>query len=207
MILGKLPVFAGGEFVAKRKVLVVVDVQVGIFQLPVRLHDEAKFLASVGSIVDQARAADIPIVFVQHSGAVDGPFEKGTWGWQLHPRLRRRAHEPVVEKSQPDAFIDSNFEAVLNDLGGEELYMCGFATPFCFDSTVRTACSKGYDLVVIADGHTTTDTDVLPAEKIIAHHNFVFGRFARVIPSTELVFHESHVRGSDLDRYPMALNN
>ena len=44
-------------------------------------------------------------------------------------------------------------------------------TEYCIDTTCRRAVSLGYDVTLVADAHTTHDNDLLPAEKIIAHHN------------------------------------
>lgn len=41
-----------------------------------------------------------------------------------------------------------------------------------------------------SDGHTTTDNPVLDAKRIVAHHDFVLERFAKVKPHSEIVFAE-----------------
>jgi nicotinamidase-related amidase len=66
-------------------------------------------------------------------------------------------------------------------------------TQYCIDTTVRRAVSLGYDVILAADGHTTADSQVLPFEQIVAHHNSVLdgfdagGREVRVCPSSEIL--------------------
>ena len=47
----------------------------------------------------------------------------------------------------------------------------------CIDTTSRIAISRGYDVTLVSDAHTTTDTEILSAAQIIAHHNYVLDDF------------------------------
>ena len=64
------------------------------------------------------------------------------------------------------------------------LFVCGFATEFCVDTTVRAAASRGMDIVVLSDAHTTSNRPHLDAESIIAHHNWVWSNMAVPANST-----------------------
>jgi nicotinamidase-related amidase len=57
------------------------------------------------------------------------------------------------------------------------LVIAGCKTQFCIDTTVRAATSRGYDVTLVADAHTTTDSDALTARQIIAHHNATLNDF------------------------------
>ena len=47
----------------------------------------------------------------------------------------------------------------------------------------------GYRVVLVADGHTTYDTPIIDAERIIAHHNRLLGDgFADVVAADEVTF-------------------
>jgi hypothetical protein len=52
----------------------------------------------------------------------------------------------------------------------------------------------GYDVDLVADGHTTSENDVLGPVQIVAHHNTTLGNLAvdgvtiRVLPSTAIDF-------------------
>ena len=78
----------------------------------------------------------------------------------------------MVHKSSSDAFLETNLADVLSELEVDRLVMAGMQSEFCVDATARAAASRGFDVVLVADGHTTGDTDELSAQQIIAHHNY-----------------------------------
>lgn len=166
--------------------LLVVDALAGIFELGVELHDPDGFLARTESLIAGARSAGIPVVYIQHDGPKGSPLEKGTPGWQIHARVAPRAGDPVVSKREPDSFQGSNLADVLDELGIREIIVCGFATEGCIDSTVRSAYGRGYQVTLVSDCHTTTANTVLPAAKIVDHHNCVLARFSTVMSLDEL---------------------
>jgi nicotinamidase-related amidase len=159
----------------------VVDVLQGIFELGQPLHDGDHFLSVVEELVSRARAHGVAVIFVRHLGPPGSPFAPRSAGGRIHPRLEPREGELVVEKRHPDAFMATDLERALGEAGVEELVVCGFATEGCIDATVRGAYARGYAVVLVADGHTTTRNAVLEAHQIVAHHNLVLGRFARVL--------------------------
>lgn len=55
----------------------------------------------------------------------------------------------------------------------EHLVMMGCATQHCIDTAVRTATINGFDVTLVGDGHSTTDSVILSAEQIITHHNAI----------------------------------
>jgi nicotinamidase-related amidase len=171
-----------------KRTLLVVDVLAGIFELGVELHDADGFLERTESLIASARKAGVPVVYIQHEGPTGSPFEVGTPGWHIHARVAPESGDPVVSKREPDSFQDSKLDQVLDELGVHELVVCGFATEGCIDSTVRSAYGRGYTVTLVSDCHTTTANAVLPAEKIVTHHNFVLARFATVAPSNKLSF-------------------
>jgi nicotinamidase-related amidase len=59
----------------------------------------------------------------------------------------------------------------------------------CVESTCRAAVALGYQMVRVSDAHTTFDTAVLPAERIVAHHNHTLGKgFAELACAEEVQF-------------------
>lgn len=168
------------------RALLVIDVLQGIFELPVPLHDSAGFLDRLGKLIHTARQAGVPVVYLQHTGPPGSPFEKGTAGWQIHPQVAPQDPDTVLEKQHPDAFQSTDLDALLRQRGIGEIIVTGFATEGCIDSTVRSGYSRGYSVVLVSDGHTTTDSELLDAGTIIAHHNAVLARFATLRALDEL---------------------
>ena len=169
------------------RALIVVDVMLLIFDLPEELHRPEAFLANIELLLARARAARLPIVFVQHIGAEGSRMAPDAPGRTIHPRVAPRAGETIIEKRHPDSFQDSSLESVLREQGIDELVICGFASEACVDTTVRSAYAKGFTNILVSDAHTTTRNPVLEAAQIVAHHNFVLSRFAKVLRHDEVV--------------------
>ncbi|MNW18398.1 Isochorismatase family protein [compost metagenome] len=58
------------------------------------------------------------------------------------------------------------------------MIVCGAQSDFCVDTTVRRALALGYEVVLVADAHSTLDNGVLVAAQIIAHHNTTLGNMS-----------------------------
>lgn len=129
------------------------------------------------SLQRRARAAGVPVVLVQHDGDPGHRLETGTSGWEIRPELVPQPGEAVVHKRAADSFFETDLSDVLARSGATHLIIGGCMTQFCVDTTVRRAVSLGYDVTLIADGHTTADSGGLPFSDIIAHHNATLNGF------------------------------
>jgi len=100
-----------------------------------------------------------------------------------------RADEAVIEKRHSSAFHDTDLHARLAEAGVDRLVIAGMQTEYCIDSACRAAAALGYKVILAADAHTTFDTSVLPAERIVAHHNMTLdGTFVELMPAAEIGF-------------------
>lgn len=120
---------------------------------------------------DKARSAGVPVVVIQHDGPAGHRLAVGTEGWAVRPELAPRDGDVLVHKASSDSFHETDLGARLDELGISHLVVGGCMTQFCVDTTVRRAVSLGYDVTLVADGHTTADTANLAHADIIAHHN------------------------------------
>ncbi|MET8489529.1 cysteine hydrolase family protein [Streptomyces tendae] len=158
--------------------LLVVDMQNTTVAMA---HRAAETVAAIARLSERARAAGVPVVTVRQQ---DAGMVPGTEGWRVVPELAPREGEPVVDKTTPDSFLDTGLDETLRALGVTEVIVTGFATEVCVDTTARQALSRGYDLVVVADGHTTSvrteeDVDLVPADRSIAQYNAVYRTIGR----------------------------
>lgn len=148
--------------------LVVVDVQNDVVGTA---HDRDRVVANIASLVDRARADQVPVIWVQHAdeGLVDGSL-----GWQIVPELQPADSEPVVHKHYGDSFEDTTLEAELAARGIGRVIVTGAQTDACIRATLHGAFVRGYDTTLVADAHTTedfTEYGLPPADKVIAHTN------------------------------------
>ena len=154
-------------------------------------------IANIAELVGKARAAQVPVLWVQH--ASDGLVE-GTDGWQYVPELKRDESEPLVHKKYGDAFEDTILESELDRRGVGRVVVTGAQTDACIRATLHGAFTRGYDTVLVADAHTTedfTEYGMPPADKVIAHTNMYWtwqtgpGRAASVVEAAAVDFDAS----------------
>lgn len=155
--------------------LLIIDMQLGNFLEPNPVYKGNELLAKVGSLIKRARSAQIPIIYIQHKGGSGDPDEYGTKGWEIHPSIHPDKHDAMVQKQAPDAFHGTSLRHELEMGGIKKLVVAGLQTEYCVDTTCRRAYSLGYDVILVKDGHSTWDSQILSAQQIIDHHNNVLG--------------------------------
>src|SRR3954449_9748538 len=118
--------------------LLVIDVQ---NEVMAGAHNRDDVIANIASLVDKARAENVPVVWVQHSA--DG-LPQGSDGWQYVAELTQQESEPVVHKRYGDAFDETDLEAVLAERKIGRLIVAGAQTDECIRSTLHGAIVRGY---------------------------------------------------------------
>ncbi len=171
--------------------LLVIDVQNGVVADAL---DRDRVIANINTLVDEARANAVPVVWVQHSSE---ELRAESEAWQYVPELVRRESEPLIHKRYGDSFEDTNLESELAERGVGRLIVTGAQTDACIRSTLHGAFTRGYDTVLISDAHTTEDLSAYgmpPPEKVIAHTNMYWSfqtgprRTASVVPTSAVSF-------------------
>ncbi|MCD9875605.1 cysteine hydrolase family protein [Streptomyces guryensis] len=171
--------------------LLVIDVQQGVVA---SAHERDAVVATIAALVDKARAADVPVVWVQHS---DEGLKQGSDDWQYVSELPRRDAEPLVHKNHGDSFEGTDLEQVLAAAGVGHLVVTGAETDACIRSTIHGAFVRGYDVTLVADAHTTNDNSKWGAptpDQVIAHTNLYWqyhsapGRTAAVTEAKQVTF-------------------
>ncbi len=156
------------------KGLLIIDMQNGSFTSKAPRFDAAGVVTRINNLGTIFRGRNFPVIFVQHDGTGTGVFEKDAFDWQLLASLKISPDDFMVGKSANDAFYNSELKEILIERKVTELVIAGCATDFCVDATVQSALSRDYNVIVVADGHTTADRPHLGAEKIIEHYNWVW---------------------------------
>jgi len=151
--------------------LLVIDVQVGLIDGSEPAYHKREVLDNIAGLLSQARATHIPIIFIQHEGDPGGRLEIGTPGWQIHPAVAAHEGELILHKRASDAFYQTHLQDELDARGIKHLVITGCRTEYCIDTTSRAAISRGYDVTLIKDAHSTVDSDVFTSEQIVTHHN------------------------------------
>jgi len=149
--------------------LIVIDVQNGV--VGDDAHERDAVVGTIGGLVDRARDEGVPVVWVQHS---DEEMPQGSKAWELVAELTRREPEPLVHKSFGDSFEGTDLEEILAKAGIGHLVVAGAETDACVRSTIHGAFTRGYDVTLVGDAHTTGDKSswgAPPPGDVVAHTN------------------------------------
>jgi len=200
---GPLPLTLEEKLQAPRCALLVIDMQ-NDFCAPGGYIDTVMgksvetagtVVEPVGRLVDAARAAGVPVVWVRADYSRDRiPASMqvklvargieavccapGTWGadW-FGPRPADG--EPIVTKHTYSGFHDTPLADRLQALGVQTLVFAGVQTQVCVESTVRDGHSRGYFCVVAQDAVASHTASLHQAT--LDNVRFLFGD---VCPST-----------------------
>jgi nicotinamidase-related amidase len=152
--------------------LLVIDVQ---NQVVDGAYNKDAVIAQINVAVAKARAAGVPVVWVQHSDewmAIDSE------DWQIVPQLVPAEGEARVRKLYRNSFEATDLEEVLAGLGVGHVYVCGAQTNNCVRFTGHGALDRGYDVTLLMDAHTTTDFEfagkTVSAEVLVSDLNASF---------------------------------
>jgi nicotinamidase-related amidase len=171
--------------------LLVVDVQQCVVE---KAHAREAVVANIADLVDKARRAGIPVVWVQHD---DEQMARGSDAWRIVPELTPAPTEPRVEKNWGDAFEATTLETALGGLGVGRLVVVGAETDACIRATLHGALVRGYDAILVRDAHTTNDRAAWgapPPDQVIAHTNLYWtwhtapGRTAGTVKTEDVDF-------------------
>lgn len=167
-----------------QRVAVIIDMQNGVFISP--RFDQAGRVAQINRLTERA---DITI-FIQHR---EGAMCEGNEAFNLLSELIQPAGAYYVTKTACDSFWQTELAALLKKRAVEEFVVCGCATDYCLDTTIKVGASAGYAITVAADAHTTADRHWVSAEALINQHNEVWsslsipGNVPRVLRTDEIV--------------------
>ena len=173
--------------------LLVVDVQNGVVA---DCHQRDEVVANIRTLVERARAEGAPVIWVADNG--EGR-EIGSEPWQIVPELPRDDADPLIDKQFGDAFEETNLEQVLAGAGVGRLVIAGAQTDACIRSTIHGAFTRGYDVTLVGDAHTTEDftawgmpdpAAVIAMTNISWRYHSGPGRTAAVTDTAEVSFRE-----------------
>jgi nicotinamidase-related amidase len=153
--------------------LVVVDIQNDYFpggahplQGPQAAAEHAR------TLLGAFRGAGRPVFHIQH--VWDEPdalyMRPGTPGIEINPAVAPGGDEPVIQKTFPNGFLQTDLEARLREQGIEQVLVCGMMTSMCVDATVRAAVDLGFTTSLAHDACATCDLEfqgsVIPAASV-----------------------------------------
>jgi len=164
------------------KALLVIDMQVGLFEGEPPRFDADGVIRRINKIASVMRTTGDIVLFIQHED--NNVLKPGTAGWEILPALERMNTDLLVHKQACDSFYETDLSDLLEKHDVQQIIVVGCATDFCVDTTIRAAASRNYEVVVVADAHTTKDRRHLDAVTIIKHHNWMWENL--ILPRSEV---------------------
>lgn len=159
------------ELDSKTTALVVIDLQGGILALPATPHDSASVVTRAVALARALEAAGglVAVVNVAYSDRyldrptppVDAPLALPPEGlpsdWaDLHPAIEALPASVRVTKRQHSAFFGTELDLQLRRRGIATVIVCGLATNFGVEGTVRDGYNLNYGMIVASDACSST---------------------------------------------------
>jgi nicotinamidase-related amidase len=126
-----------------------------------------KLIESINIVINKALASAIPIIFIRDLDIANGEGP----GFQIHSGIKMPDKAIIFDKKATNAFYQTPLLEFLQQQEVKHIAIMGCKTEYCIDTTVRSATTHMLDVTLVGDGHSTSTSVILPAEKIIAHHN------------------------------------
>jgi nicotinamidase-related amidase len=126
-------------------------------------------LEKTAAVIRAARAAEIPVVYVNIEFRPGFPelkkptypliesiqernaFLRGSWDAAVPDELEPEPTDLVVINFNSSAFSHTDLDCLLRARGVEHLFLAGIATNWVVESTARYGAELGYDITVLAD--------------------------------------------------------
>ncbi|MCH1884010.1 isochorismatase family protein [Agrococcus sp. ARC_14] len=176
--------------------LIVIDAQESFRQHPLwATISNPDIVADISRLVEHARAAGDPVVWVLHAEpGSGGVFDPAGGAVRLQPGLEPRDDEPVVVKRSINAFTTTHLAQELTRHGVGRLRLAGIRTEQCVETTARVASDLGYEVEVVIDATATHPLalhdgsgELTPDEVIARTAAALSGRFATITTVAEVL--------------------
>jgi nicotinamidase-related amidase len=176
-----------------RAAVLVYDAQVGVLA---HVRDRAFVLSQIRTVIDTARRAAVPVLYVRHVSVpsshmgvgalrtamawqrveraedVQSSFPPDANHTQLVDELKPAAGEPVFDKLTMSAFVGTPLEIVLRDRGVTTLILVGAVLEIGIEPTARHAADLGFLPVVVEDACGVVEPEA--AERSLASLDYSF---------------------------------
>ncbi|MEU1523327.1 isochorismatase family protein [Nocardia rhamnosiphila] len=153
--------------------LLLVDYQNTYTRGVMELDGWEPALAAAADLLAQARAAGAPVIHIVHNGGAGSAYDIDAEVGRIHPAVAPVDGEPVVIKTAPNSFVDTDLAAHVDAAGNKRVVIAGFMTHMCVTFTAEGAFLRGNEATVVADACATRSLRT-PAAEVSAtqlHHS------------------------------------
>lgn len=158
------------EFLPGRSALLIIDMQKYFLESTSHAYIPSAeiILPGVKDLVSIYTKKSLPVIFTLHSNTEENASVMGKWWPKLLREGSPESRMPeeldssggiMIEKSQYDAFYNTNLEQLLHEKNISQLVICGVMTNVCCETTARSAFVRGFEVFFCIDGTATYNED------------------------------------------------
>ena len=177
----------------KMKALLIIDMQNVSFTPKTPRFDSENVIKRINILSDKFRKNGDIVIFIQHDGSKEGFCIPSTEEWAILSSLEIDENDLFISKTANDSFYNTTLKNDLIRLGIEEIVITGCATDFCVDSTVKSALTNDFKIIVISDGHTTADRKNISAKQVIDYYNWIWDEMTPTKSKIEIVKFDNYI--------------
>ncbi|MBM7691579.1 nicotinamidase-related amidase [Peribacillus deserti] len=180
-----------------KQVLLIIDAQQALIEGEdgeQGVIEKERLIDNINTVIKKAKEEKAFIVFVR-----DIDVSKGEGpGFEIHKNINVPSNAVIFNKAATNSFYGTELNAYLKEHNVKHLVIMGCQTEYCIDTAVRTATVSQFDVTLVGDGHSTSDSEQLSAKQIILHHNRILhghynvDNFSMVRNSDEELFTPTH---------------
>jgi nicotinamidase-related amidase len=171
--------------------LVIIDAQNTYCEGVMKLEGMEKALQECRVLLDRFRKAGRPVFHIRHDAGPGSPYDVTSPIGQIIDLLAPAQGEPVITKNYPNAFAETELEALVKKAETKNLILVGFMSHMCVNSTARGAFSLGLNPTVVASATATralpykVTGEVIPASVLNAAALAALGDLPAAIVGTQ----------------------
>ncbi|MEV5882683.1 cysteine hydrolase family protein [Streptomyces sp. NPDC052020] len=144
--------------------LILVDYQNTYVGGVMELDGWQAALDSAAELLGRAREAGAKVIHVINDGGEGTPYDIRAEIGQIHPSVAPVEGEPVVVKTVPNGFVDTDLGERVDAAGNKDVIVMGFMTHMCVLFTTQGAFLRGNRPTVVADACATRPLPATGAE-------------------------------------------
>ena len=154
-----------------------------------KLYAFDRFTENVRTLIAEARANGVEVVYVRHDDGEGQPLSKDNAGFDIYSGFVPEAGERIFDKYVNSPFRDSGLLEYLRDKGVKRLIVTGLQTDYCIDATVKCGFEHGFEVIVPEYCNSTFDNEFMSAEQTYRYYNeFMWkNRYAKCVKMAEVL--------------------
>ena len=126
-------------------------------------------IPNINALIATFKKAARPVYFTRHANSTQDAGQMAVWWRELltsdHPlgyieTILHFHKDPIIEKTQYDAFFNTDLESRLRQGSTRQLVITGVSTHLCCESTARSAFMRGFEVFITIDGTATLNREL-----------------------------------------------